>query len=334
MLADVGVKGAGAINDEAGRPASRPRVPAQQAQPAQGASTPTGGPEFARQYRELQEHLDNPADRLAVMDSQGIESAVNFAALPGIEVRVRGRLRGPLRQPQRPQPLPGRRVGLQLREPALHPAVHLLRRPRDGAEAARGDHEGSRSPRSSRPRPARRCTPRRSGPENDRFWSICSEAGIKLATHLASVTRYARPGRGLERGRGDAGRHGRLPVGLLLRRPSRHGDGRRRHPAGLVRALPQDEAPPLRAGHGVGALPDPQDGPRLPHGPAGHVGQARPSDPADYFKEHCFVAPFPEENVDRVVEVVGTRADRVRLRLPPRRGPARADRRTSASSRT
>ena len=27
--------------------------------------------------------------------------------------------------------------------------------------------------------------------------------------------------------------------------------------------------------------------------------------PSDYFKEHCFVAPFPEENVDRVMEVTG-----------------------------
>ena len=27
--------------------------------------------------------------------------------------------------------------------------------------------------------------------------------------------------------------------------------------------------------------------------------------PSDYFKQHCFVAPFPEENVDRVVESIG-----------------------------
>ena len=27
--------------------------------------------------------------------------------------------------------------------------------------------------------------------------------------------------------------------------------------------------------------------------------------PSEYFREHCFVAPFPEENVDRVVEAVG-----------------------------
>ena len=31
-------------------------------------------------------------------------------------------------------------------------------------------------------------------PENDRFWSICSEAGIKLCTHLATVTRYGAQG--------------------------------------------------------------------------------------------------------------------------------------------
>jgi microsomal dipeptidase-like Zn-dependent dipeptidase len=27
--------------------------------------------------------------------------------------------------------------------------------------------------------------------------------------------------------------------------------------------------------------------------------------PSEYFRQHCFVAPFPEENVDRVVEAVG-----------------------------
>jgi predicted TIM-barrel fold metal-dependent hydrolase len=27
--------------------------------------------------------------------------------------------------------------------------------------------------------------------------------------------------------------------------------------------------------------------------------------PSEYFRQHCFVAPFPEENVERVVEAVG-----------------------------
>jgi predicted TIM-barrel fold metal-dependent hydrolase len=29
--------------------------------------------------------------------------------------------------------------------------------------------------------------------------------------------------------------------------------------------------------------------------------------PSESFKEHCFVAPFPEENVDRAIEVAGVK---------------------------
>ena len=45
--------------------------------------------------------------------------------------------------------------------------------------------------------------------------------------------------------------------------------------------------------------------------------------PSEIFREHFVVAPYPEENVQRVVAEVGHRADRVRLRLPARRGPRR-----------
>jgi len=45
-----------------------------------------GRKEFAKKYRAMQAQLDNPADRLTVMDSQGIECAVNYATLPGTEV--------------------------------------------------------------------------------------------------------------------------------------------------------------------------------------------------------------------------------------------------------
>ena len=44
---------------------------------------------------------------------------------------------------------------------------------------------------------------------------------------------------------------------------------------GLFARFPNVQAPALRAGHGVGALLRPQDGPRLPDGPQGDVGQAR-----------------------------------------------------------
>ena len=97
VLADVGVKGAGAEADIGGQ-----RGPNRGAAPIPGSLLTKLNPlksldaegrrEFAEKYRALQEFLDNPDDRLAVMDSQGIEATVNFATLPGLGARVRGRL--------------------------------------------------------------------------------------------------------------------------------------------------------------------------------------------------------------------------------------------------
>ena len=42
--------------------------------------------------------------------------------------------------------------------------------------------------------------------------------------------------------------------------------------------------------------------------------------PSEIFRQHFIVAPYPEENVRRVVDEVGHRAHRLRLGLPPRRG--------------
>ena len=141
-------------------------------------------------------------------------------------------------------------------------------------------------------------------PDNDRFWSICSEAGIKLATHLATVTRYG--AQGLEwneeevmLGDMDAFQW----VFYYGDRPAIR-DRRRRDPPRLVQPLPEDAAAPVGAGHGVGRLHHPQARPRVPHGPQATWGKLEMR-PSDYFKQHCFVAPFPEENVDRVVEAVG-----------------------------
>ena len=54
---------------------------------------------------------------------------------------VRGRLRRALREPDGTEPLSRHRVGVQLRGPPVHAAVHLLRRSRGRAAAARGDPE-------------------------------------------------------------------------------------------------------------------------------------------------------------------------------------------------
>ena len=161
-------------------------------------------------------------------------------------------------------------------------------------------------------------------PENDRFWSICSEAGIKLCHPPRVRHPLRRAGRGVERGRGDARRHGRVPVGLLLRRPPGDGDRRRRDPAGLVRPLPEDAAAPLRAGHGVGAVHRSASSTTRSSWAGGPRGASSTMRPSDYFKQHCFVAPFPEENVDRVVEAVGIEPIVFGSDFPHGEGPARA----------
>ena len=48
-----------------------------------------------------------------------------------------------------------------------------------------------------------------------------------------------------------------------------------------------------------------------------------PGRPSQLFKEHCLVAPYPEENVSRGRRGGGLGLPRVRLRLPALRGPAR-----------
>src|SRR5262249_22829399 len=74
ILAEMGIKDAGA-SDEAGGQVI-PGSLLTKLNPLKGLDA-DGRRDFAARYRELQEHLDNPSDRLVVMDSQGIQSAVN-----------------------------------------------------------------------------------------------------------------------------------------------------------------------------------------------------------------------------------------------------------------
>jgi hypothetical protein len=78
VLADLGVKGAGSEGGAAGGQVI-PGSLLTKLNPLKGLDA-EGRREFARRYRELGEHLDNPSDRLVVMDSQGIQAAVIFAA--------------------------------------------------------------------------------------------------------------------------------------------------------------------------------------------------------------------------------------------------------------
>ena len=85
VLADIGVKGAGSETGATGPGGGViPGALLTKLNPLKGLDA-EGRKQFAARDRELQEHLDNPSDRLVVMDSQGINATVNFAAIPGVE---------------------------------------------------------------------------------------------------------------------------------------------------------------------------------------------------------------------------------------------------------
>ena len=116
---------------------------------------------------------------------------MNFATLPGTEVEFEDDFDG-LYANLVVESLPRHRVGIHhenrlftpcsSRSPMPTPLPPARRHHEDRGAEGHPDVEWSVDAHS----PFR--------PENDRFWSICSEAGIKLATHLASVTRYAAKG--------------------------------------------------------------------------------------------------------------------------------------------
>ena len=262
-----------------------------------------GRKEFARRYRELQERLDNPADRLTVMDSQGIQSAVNFAALPGIEVHFEGDYEALYANLNALNRYLGEVWGYTYEGRLYTPPFISF------ADPAGALDQLERIMALEVPRviqtstgPSMHSSPFR--PENDRFWSICSEAGINLATHLASVTRYG--AQGLEWNEeevilGDmdafqwAMYYGDRPAyetvaaavlqGWFARFPKMKlllsEQGTLWVPY-LLRKMDHAFMMGRRATWGKLAM--------------------RPS---EYFREHCFVAPFPEENLDRIVEVTG-----------------------------
>ena len=52
--------------------------------------------------------------------------------------------------------------------------------------------------------------------------------------------------------------------------------------------------------------------------------QAFDEDPIEAFKRNVYVSPFHEDDIERLIDVVGVEPHPLRLRLPPSRGPGRA----------
>ena len=300
QLEEVGVKDSGSSDDEGGQVI--PGSLLNRLNPLKGLDA-EGRKDFAKKYRAMQEFLDNPADRITVMDSQGIECAVNFATLPGTEVEFEDDFDGLYANLVALNRYLGTEWGYNYENRLFTPPFISF------ADADAALHQLEDIMKIEVPKviqtssgPSMHTSPFR--PENDRFWSICSEAGIKLATHLASVTRYA--AQGLEwneeevmLGDMDAFQwvfyYGDRPayetVGAAILQ-------------GWFARFPKMQL--LLSEQGT--VWAPYIIRKLDHafmmGRRATWGKLTMR-PSDYFKQHCFVAPFPEENVDRVVEAVG-----------------------------
>jgi predicted TIM-barrel fold metal-dependent hydrolase len=264
-----------------------------------------GRKEFAKRYRALQEQLDNPADRLTVMDAQGIQCAINYATLPGIEVEFEDDFEGLYANLIALNRYLGTEWGYNFEGRLFTPPFISFADPemavRQLDEIMKIDVPKVIQTSSG---PSMHTSPFR--PENDRFWSMCSEAGIKLCTHLASVTRYGAQGLDWSEEEVMLGDMDAFQWAFYYGdRPAMETIGAAILQGWFAR-FPKMQL--LLSEQGTVWLPYTIR--KLDHaflmGRRATWGKLDRR-PSEYFQDHCFVAPFPEENVDRVIEAVGTK---------------------------
>jgi predicted TIM-barrel fold metal-dependent hydrolase len=262
-----------------------------------------GRKEFARRYRELQPQLDNPADRLTVMDAQGIQCAVNYAALPGMEVEFEDDFDGLYANLVALNRYLATEWGYNYAGRLFTPPFISFADP-DGALKLLDEIMKVEVPKviQTSTGPSMHTSPFR--PENDRFWSICSEAGIKLCTHLATVTRYGAQGLDWSEEEVMLGDMDAFQWAFYYGdRPAMETVGAAILQGWFAR-FPKMQL--LLSEQGTVWVPYTIR--KLDHaflmGRRATWGKLDRR-PSEYFQDHCFVAPFPEENVDRVVEAVG-----------------------------
>jgi predicted TIM-barrel fold metal-dependent hydrolase len=301
LLEELGIRGAGSEEGAAGGQVI-PGSLLTKLNPLKSLDA-DGRIEFAKRYRELQEFLDNPSDRLSVMDSQGIQCAVNFATLPGIEVEFEDDFDGLYANLTALNRYLGEEWGYNYENRLYTPPFISFADP-DGALHLLEEIMKVEVPRviQTSTGPSMHTSPFR--PENDRFWSICNEAGIRLSTHLASVTRYA--------AQGEEWNEEEVMLGDMdaFQWVFYYGDRPAMETVGAAilqgwfQRFPNMKL--LLSEQGTVWLPYTIR--KMDHaylmGRRATWGKLEMR-PSDYFRQHCFVAPFPEENVPRAVEAVG-----------------------------
>jgi predicted TIM-barrel fold metal-dependent hydrolase len=303
QLGEIGLKGAG--TDGKSDRDIRQVIPGSllnRLNPLKGLDA-EGRKEFVTRYRALQPLLDNPADRLSVMDDQGIEATINYAGPLGFEFEFEHDLEGLYANLRAINRYLASEWKFNHRDRIFTPPFISL------ASAERAVAELEAVLREELPRviqvssgPAIHRSPFR--PELDPFWSRLNEAGIHVCTHLSNVTFYGRQGEEWDErecmlGDMDAFQwvfyYGDRPAMEMVGAAILQGFFSR---FPRIRLLLSEQ----------GALWVPYLVRKMDHaflmGRRATWGKLDRR-PSEIFRERCLVAPFPEENVERVAEVVG-----------------------------
>ncbi len=301
QLGEIGLKGAG-VDEGSERDVSKviPGSLLNRLNPLKSLDA-EGRIDFVKRYRALQPSLDNAADRLSVMDDQGIEATINFAGPLGLEFEFEHDLEGLYANLRAINRYLATEWKFNYQDRIFTPPYISMA----SADLALAELEAVLDDEVPRviqitSGPAIHRSPFR--PELDPFWSRVNEAGIQVSTHLASVTFYGRLGEEWDErecmlGDMDAFQwafyYGDRPAmemvgaailqGFFSRFPN-------------IRMLMSEQ----------GTVWVPYAIRKMDHaflmGRQATWGKLEER-PSEIFRQRCLVAPFPEENVDRVAEV-------------------------------
>jgi predicted TIM-barrel fold metal-dependent hydrolase len=307
LLADVGVADSGGVADdemkEMGAAGVVPGSLLNKLNPLKGLDK-DGRVEFAKKYRQMQPLLDNPADRLAVMDMQGIEACVNYASI-ATEYEFEDNWEALYANQRAENRYLAAEWGFTYENRIFTPPVIST----VDAEAAIKELDACMSDPHGAPKviqlvagPSIHRSPFR--PELDPFWARLNEAGVNVCTHLSSVTFYGRQGSEWDEEENMLGDMNAFQWMMY------YGD----RPAyetvaaavlqGLFNRFPNVKL--LLSEQGTVWVP--YFVRKMDHaflmGRKATWGKLEMR-PSEYFRKHIKVAPYPEENVDRVIEAVG-----------------------------
>jgi predicted TIM-barrel fold metal-dependent hydrolase len=306
QLSELGVHGAGAGEGAADRDIAAvvPGSLLNRLNPLKSLDA-EGRREFAERYRALQPQLDEPVSRVVVMDHMNIETTVNYAGPLGIESDFESDFDGLYANLRAVNRYLHEHWAFNYRNRIFTPPfVSLVSAAHAAAEldSLLVDDPSLKLIQFSTG-PAIHRSPFR--PELDPFWARCNEAGINVCTHLANVTFYAKHGEEWDEPEAMLGDMDAFQWVMYYGDRPAYETAAAAILQGLFARFPNLNL--LLSEQGTVWVPYIVR--KMDHaflmGRRATWGQLDKR-PSDYFREHVVVAPFPEENVDRVVEVVGT----------------------------